>query len=88
VKAKYIVTSNLKDFPESVLASHQVEAILPDDFILHVIEYDAKSFITTVKRHRAVLTRPSQTVDEYLATLEKQCLSKTAAFLRKHKAEI
>ena len=87
-KAKYIVTFNLDDFPPSVLAPYQIEAISPDDFVLQVIKYDVEKFIDTVARHRSVLTRPSKTVDEYLATLEKQGLAKTVACLREHREEI
>ena len=87
-KAKYIVTFNLADFPKSALAPYQVEAISPDDFILLVIEYNTTTFIETIARHRAVLKHPPKTADEYLATLEKQRLPKTVAFLREHKGEI
>ena len=87
-KAQYIVTFNLKDFPTSALASYKVVAISPDDFALRVVEYDANKFIDTVARHRAALSRPPQTVDEYLATLEQQKLHKTVAFLREHKDKI
>ena len=88
MKAKYIVTANLSDFPLPILASYQVVAISPDDFALRVVEYDANKFIDTVARHRAALSRPPQTVDEYLATLEQQKLHKTVAFLREHKDKI
>jgi predicted nucleic acid-binding protein len=87
-KAKYIVSHNITDFPQSALLPHQVEAILPDDFVLKVIEYDAQTFITTVAKHRTFLTRPHKTADEYLATLEKQGLLKTVAFLRENEASI
>jgi hypothetical protein len=40
------------------------------------------------RNHRLNLTRPSKTIEEYLATLEKQGLSKTVAFLREHKDDI
>jgi len=87
-KAKYIVTFNLKDFPQPDLVFHQVEAISPDDFVLRVIEYDAKAFIDAVARHRTVLMHPPKTTNEYLETLEKQGLAKTVAFLRTRRAEI
>ena len=87
-KAKHIVTFNLTDFPKSVLTPYQVEAILPDDFALHVIEYDTDAFIETIAKHRSALTRPPKTVNEYLTTLEKQGLPKTVAFLRKNRGSI
>ena len=87
-KTTYIVTFNLAHFPKSDLASYQVQAISPDNFVLRVIEYNANVFLETVARHRTVLTRPSKTVDEYLTTLAKQGLAKTVAFLREHRADI
>jgi len=88
VKAEYIVTFNLKDFPQSVLVPYKIEAISPDDFVLRVIEYDSNAFLTTVAKHRAFLSRPAKTAEEYLATLEKQGLVKTVAFLREHESEM
>ena len=87
-KAKYIVTFNLDDFPDSVLAPHQVKAISPDEFVLRIVELDSEHFIETVAKHRAVLSRPVLSVAEYLATLEKQGLSKTVAFLRNHVGDL
>ena len=43
-KAKYIVTFNLTDFPESVLLPYQVEAISPDNLIWSIIKSNAKEF--------------------------------------------
>ena len=87
-KAEYIVTFNLKDFPKSALLPYHVKAVSPDDFVLRIIEYDTNNFLTTVAMHRATLTRPPKTVDEYLATLEKQGLLKTVAFLWEHRDNI
>jgi len=53
-----------------------------------VIEDDVLPFISAVARHRALLTRPSKSVSEYLETLEKQGLHRTVAFLRKHEVDI
>ena len=88
VKAKYIVTFNLKDFPASALAPYQVTAISPDDFTLRIIKYAAKTFITTVAKHRSDLINPPKTVEQYLDTLAQQKLHKTVAFLREHKDKI
>jgi predicted nucleic acid-binding protein len=88
VKAKYIVTFNVRDFPTTVLDTYQVGVLSPDDFIMRVIKNDEHPFINTVAKHRAKLTRPPKTVDEYLATLEQQKLHQTVAFLREHKDRI
>jgi len=87
-KAPLIVTHNLNDFPQDALSVYQIEAISPDDFALRVIDYDHDGFLDTVAKHRAGLTRPAKTVDEFLATLQKQGLTKTVAFLQKHRDEI
>jgi len=87
-KAPLIVTFNLTDFPESALASYGIKAISPDELVSRLIDYDAEGLLNAVARHRAALTRPSKTVKEYLATLEKQGLTLTVAFLRKHESDI
>ena len=65
-----------------------MEAISPDNLISYIIKSNAKELVETVARHRANLSRPPKTVDEYLATLEKQKLTKTVAFLREHNGEL
>lgn len=87
-KAPLIVTSNLKDFPDDVLARYHVEAISPDDFVLRVVKYDQKNFIDMVAKHRPLLQRPPKTVEEYIDTLRRQGLTKTVAFLEQHRSEI
>ena len=87
-KASFIATFNLKDFPESALTSYGVQAINPDDFVCRLIDYDAKALLDAVAGHRAALCRPAKTVEQYLATLERQRLFKMVAFLREHQKEI
>jgi hypothetical protein len=41
-----------------------------------------------VKRHRERLKNPPKTVEEHLATLEKQGLCRTVAFMRGHVADL
>jgi len=86
VKAKYIVTFNLDDFPQDVLQPYGIEALSPDEFVGRLIQIDPKRIIQAVKNHRLSLTRPSKTVDAYLATLEKRGLFKTVVFLRRYLA--
>ena len=87
-EAKYIVTFNLNDFPKTTLQTYEIEALSPDEFILRLIQHVPRFVLRAVKRHRLNLSRPAKTPDEYLATLEKQKLPKTVAFLREHKDEI
>ena len=88
VKAEYIVTFNLTDFPKSHLRSYGIEAVSPDEVVLRMIQKRPSRIIATVKDHRLSLKRPSKTVSEYLATLEKQGLPQTVVFLREHADEI
>jgi predicted nucleic acid-binding protein len=87
-RAKYIVTFNLTDFPQSALQFCGIEALSPDDFVLRIIQSRANRVLVMVKRHRAGLVRPSLSAAEYLAMLEKQGLPKTVAFLREHLSDI
>ena len=87
-KAEYIVTFNLKHFPNTILQPYNIEAVSPDEIVVQIIQKKPNHLITTVRNHRLSLKRPPKSVDEYLATLEKQGLPKTVAFLRKHGADI
>ena len=83
-----IVTNNLKDFPATSLKSRKIEILSPDEFALRLWKKDQPLFLKAVRNHRANLSRPPKTADEYIATLEEQGLSKTVAFLRQHKTDI
>ena len=87
-EVEYIVTTNLVDFPNDILQPYGIQALSPDEFILLLIQKRPGRVLQVVKAHRLSLTRPSQTVGEYLATLEKQGLLKTVAFLREHRDAI
>jgi len=87
-QSSLIVTSNLDDFPKATLQSFGIEAVSPDDFVWRLIQKEPDRILEAAKKHRSDLTRPPKTVEEYLATLEKQGLHKTVAFLRERKAEI
>ena len=87
-KAEYIVTFNLKDFPNPVLQSYSVNALSPDEFALRLFLQAPFPVLRAVKRHRLSLKHPPKTVAEYLATLENQKLPQTVAFLREHEADI
>lgn len=83
--AELIVTFNLKDFPDLVLAEYGVKAIHPDDFIAELFDLDAGACIEAVREMRASLKNPPKTQDELLATLLKQQLPQTVNRLEKLK---
>jgi len=84
-KANSIVTRNLRHFPKTALLPYGIVSRSPDEFVFGLIQKDWRLVLVTARKHRASLTRPSKTVDEYLATLEKQQLPQTVAFLREHR---
>ena len=87
-RAEYIVTFNLKDFPKASLQPYGIETVLPDEFVQRLIQTTPSRVLEAVKSHRLRLVHPPKTVDEYLATLEKQRLLKTVVFLREHASDI
>ncbi len=84
--ADAIVTFNLKDFPETALAPYGIEALHPDDFVANELELHQSSVCESVKIVRARLKRPPRSVEDYLATLERQGLAETVASLREFAA--
>ena len=88
VKASWIVTFNLSDFPVSELAPHEIEAVSPDEFVLRLAKSDEEGLLEAIRVHRTHLYNPPKSVGEYLATLQQQRLHKTVAFLQKHRDEI
>jgi hypothetical protein len=87
-RANAIITCNLSDFPAIALEPLGLIAIHPDDFVMQLIDEDEDTVCAAVVRQRAALRNPPQTVEELLATLEKQGLKKTAAHLRKLAASL
>lgn len=74
----FIVTFNLVDFPASALAEHGVQAIHPDLFASQLLDAEREAFLLAVRNHRGTLRNPPKSPDEYLATLAKAGLARTA----------
>ncbi|AFD07196.1 PIN domain-containing protein [Solitalea canadensis] len=76
-KSKFIITHNLKDFPNTVLKDFNITILHPDDFVLELIENNdvlvIEAFMNQVKK----LKNPSRKVPEVLDTLYNQGLKKT-----------
>lgn len=83
-RADAIVTLNLKDFPEHILATYQIELIHPDDFILYQIELAPALCCKAFRDQRTALKSPPLTTDEFLANLQKQQLPQTVSALRQY----
>ncbi len=87
-RAHVIVTFNLKDFPADYLAQFGIEPQHPDDFVTRLLELSTGAVCKAVKYHRANLKNPPKSVREYLATLERQRLSRTVRALREFEGVI
>jgi hypothetical protein len=79
-----IVTFNLADFPEGTLSRYYIEAVHPDDFILHHFGLNEVEIVGAAQRCRARLKNPPRSAEDYLQTLERQGLPKSVAKLRQH----
>ena len=82
--ADVIVTMNLRDFPSETIGSFGIEAQHPDEFILYLLDLAPDTVVAAAQNHRQSLTNPHKTVAEYLETLERQGLARTASALREH----
>jgi len=82
--AEYIVTFNLKDFPEGELGSHGVEAVHPDALATGLIGRATGEVFDVGARHRASLRKPPLSREEYLQVLQATGLEKTVARLKSH----
>ncbi len=76
-----IVTQNLKDFPQVVVASYGIETQHPDDFLLNHLNLFPGLFCTAVHKIRGRLKNPPYSVEDYLATLTRQGLVATVSEL-------
>lgn len=80
--AEVIVTFNLSDFPADTLHQYGVEAQHPDEFVAHLLDLHPGTVCSAAKRQRESLKRPPKTVEEYLQSIERCQLPKTATQLR------
>lgn len=77
-----IVTRNLKDFPEPLLAPFGIKANHPDDFLCAHLQIAPGLFCEAIQKVRMRLKKPSYTVQEYLAILAQQGLTATVGELK------
>ena len=80
--ADVIVTFNLSDFPAETLQQYGIEAQHPDEFITYLIDLALSVVCEAVKKQRMSLKNPPRSVEELLATYERQGLAQTVAQLK------
>lgn len=67
--ADTVVTFNLKDFPDEGAATHGIEILHPDTFLVGLLGGHAETVVATLERETAAFKRPPHTVTEFLASL-------------------
>ncbi len=82
-RADFIVTCNLRDFPQDVLDPHNIEAQHPDEFIRHLLDLAPDVVIDAVRRQQASLVNPPITMPDLLALFERIGLVETVTELRR-----
>lgn len=79
--AGFILTFNLKDFPQAVLQLYGIKAQAPDEFFSWLLENNAQAVCAALKEQREQLKKPPRTVAEHLAILQAQGLANFVAAL-------
>lgn len=79
-----IVTYNLKDFPDAVLAPLGLCAQHPDEFLEHAYDLDPVAVCQAVRDARAALKNPPVGAEALLDIYQGQGLATTVAALRSH----
>ncbi len=69
--AQVIVTRNVKDFPDDVLALLGIEALSPDEFLQDLFDLDSERMLIIVTEQAAALENPPQTPREICASLRQ-----------------
>lgn len=83
-RAATIVTDNLKDLPEALLAKAGIEPRATDAFIADTIELDPGRAVAAIRRMRERFQRPEKTPDLLLLDMEAAGLVETVDVLRPH----
>ena len=76
------MTFNLDDFPADRLASYNIEAKHPDDFVIDTIDLSAGTVARVVAEQAGALKNPPRSIPELLDTLRDQGLVCSVAKLR------
>jgi hypothetical protein len=85
--AEVIVTYNLRDFPGPALARLGITSQHPDTFLRHLVDLRPTVMARIARQIIADLRNPPVSVEQFLASLERQALPETTAALRELLAE-
>lgn len=83
--AELIVTYNVADFPDEALASYDVKASHPDDFLASLIDLNAAVVVQVLNEQVRALRNPPETMDGLLERLRTtHHLTRTVDLLMEH----
>ncbi|RZI61762.1 MAG: PIN domain-containing protein [Rubrivivax sp.] len=82
VDAEYILTLNLRDFPDSVLSRIGIRALHPDTFLSERFVHNASAMFEAFELLRQRLKRPPLAFEEFLDNWTRHGLSLLAARLK------
>ena len=80
--AAAIVTDNLKDFPESTLATHNMLVVGGDDFIADCIDLYPAAAVDALRTMRERFEKPSLDAQALLTLLVARGMNETASVLQ------
>jgi predicted nucleic acid-binding protein len=86
--ARYLVTFNLKYFPNRVLEPYKIQVIHPDEFLILLLETKLPDILTAIKKQREALKNPVVNVESFLGVLKNLGLKKVTEVLRLHSEQI
>ena len=87
-RASIIVTENVRDFPDRIVAPLNIEVRTSDDFIADTIELDAGRAVAAIRMMRDRLRKPALTAQALLLEMEAVGLVETVGVLRSHEASL
>ncbi|MEO7216786.1 MAG: PIN domain-containing protein [Gemmatimonadaceae bacterium] len=80
--AQTVVTFNLRDFPDHVLARYDIESKHPDEFVLDSLDLAPGAVVQCVTDQAGALRTPPMTTPEVLDTLRRLGLVRSVARFR------
>ncbi len=80
--AQAVITFNLRDFPDHVLARYEMETKHPDEFVLEILDLAPGGVVQCVTAQAAALRHPPVALADLLDTLRRVGLVQSAARLR------
>ncbi len=87
-QAATLVTDNLKDFPQPLLETLNIEVRSTDAFLADTIALDAGRAVAAIRRMRNRFEKPEITPERLLITMEAVGLTETVDMLRPHQLSL